>query len=326
MDVVAIQDARRRILAALLALQTHIDAGNPHPQYARLGNDAAFTGRFSVFGRAAVAQPASVPNPTGGATVDTQARAQLSLLLSRMRDLGLVAFTPLDLSGLQFWFDANQITGLTDGATVNTWSDLSGNGVTLTRQTGAPLLRTNIQNAKSVVRFAAAEYFRSAAFTSIPQPTTFMLIARPTTATITLVDGTTTGHRNSIAVNSTGQWQAFAGTSLNSTKVPNGTTFDVVFVSFNGASSFIDVNGTRVTGDANTNDLLQLSVGAQASTGNKMTGDIAEIAAWNRTLSDTEITSLRSAVQDKWGLVVPAAPSYGPAVTHGTFTYSSSID
>lgn len=47
-------------------------------------------------------------------------------------------WTPKDITGLGFWIDAQQITGLSDGAAVTTWHDCSGSGFDVVAE-GTPL-------------------------------------------------------------------------------------------------------------------------------------------------------------------------------------------
>ena len=49
------------------------------------------TQKIGFWGAAAAAQPAAVADPAGGATVDTECRAQLALALSRLRSCGIIA-------------------------------------------------------------------------------------------------------------------------------------------------------------------------------------------------------------------------------------------
>lgn len=63
-------------------------------------------------------------------------------------------FAPSDISGLKGWWDASAITGLTDGNSVSSWSDLSGNSRTLTPlASNPPTYKTGIKNGLPVVRF-----------------------------------------------------------------------------------------------------------------------------------------------------------------------------
>lgn len=64
-------------------------------------------------------------------------------------------FSPTDIPGLKLWLDASQITGLTNGAPVPTWLDMSGNGNNAVQPTVAaqPIYQTGVLNGLPIVRF-----------------------------------------------------------------------------------------------------------------------------------------------------------------------------
>jgi hypothetical protein len=65
---------------------------------------------------------------------------------------------PLGINDCVLWLDAAQITGLSDGAQVSTWTDMSGAGNNATRDSGStasyPQYKPNQLNGKPVVRFS----------------------------------------------------------------------------------------------------------------------------------------------------------------------------
>ena len=76
-----------------------------------------------------------------------------------------VTATPWDkASGVALWLDASQLTGLSDGTTVNTWTDMSASANNAARGNGSPLYKTNVLNGKPVIRFSSGsstgDYFR----------------------------------------------------------------------------------------------------------------------------------------------------------------------
>ena len=89
---------------------------------------------------------------------DTGATVSDSLVLARLRTValadtgvaGAAAFSPDSITGLNGWFDASQL-GLTDGAGVTTWPDLSGQGRHLIA--GTPVYTEDVLNGLPVVRF-----------------------------------------------------------------------------------------------------------------------------------------------------------------------------
>ena len=67
--------------------------------------------------------------------------------------------TPVNDSSLQAWFDASQLTGLSNGDPVSTWADASGNGNDATASAAykEPTYITGALNGLPVVRFDAAD-------------------------------------------------------------------------------------------------------------------------------------------------------------------------
>ena len=65
------------------------------------------------------------------------------------------AAATLPVAGATLWLDASQITGLSDGAAISTWTDATGNGRNATQETASarPTYKTNIVNGKPVARF-----------------------------------------------------------------------------------------------------------------------------------------------------------------------------
>ncbi len=73
-----------------------------------------------------------------------------------------LAADPAGVTGAVLWLDASQLTGLTDGQTVSTWTDMSGNGNNATLSKGAPKYRTNVLNGQPIMRFTTADMFATA--------------------------------------------------------------------------------------------------------------------------------------------------------------------
>ena len=72
---------------------------------------------------------------------------------------GSTPWAPTDLASLYAWYQADAITGLSNGDPVSTWADSSGNGYDLTAS-GAdrPSYQTNTLNSLAVVDFNATHW------------------------------------------------------------------------------------------------------------------------------------------------------------------------
>ncbi len=86
-------------------------------------------------------------------------------------------FSPLDIAGLEYWFKADAITGLSDADPVATWPDSSGNGRDATQGVAGlrPTYRTSVQNGLPVVRGDGVDDILSTAAVDINWGTVFMV-------------------------------------------------------------------------------------------------------------------------------------------------------
>lgn len=92
------------------------------------------------------------------------------------QDSSLLAFTASTVAGLQLWLKADAVTA-SDGATVTTWSDESGNGRNATG--GAPpIYRANRINSKPILEFFGNKFLNTSA--SFLNKQTYAVFRSPT--------------------------------------------------------------------------------------------------------------------------------------------------
>ena len=84
---------------------------------------------------------------------------------------------PGGVTGLALWLDASKLTGLSDGATVTTWTDMSGLGNNATTSAGTPIYKTGILNGQPVVRFDGSSSKMTLADLSSSFPTAACIFA-----------------------------------------------------------------------------------------------------------------------------------------------------
>ena len=180
-------------------------------------------------------------------------------------------------TGLKLHLDASAITGLSDGNTVNTWTDVSGLGNNATRTNGAPTYETNELGGKPVVRFpngGAANF----SFTNITDIRTVFWVVKKTTTNNILLLGSSSDY--DFYRGDQGQIWHSGWAQAN---IKNGTT------RLNGPV----VNGTTTTLPAGWN-LISLGTTGNVRASNLSTdrvyggtweGDIAEVLIYNTVLT-----------------------------------------
>ena len=211
-----------------------------------------------------------------------------------------VVFDPATLSGLTAWFDSSELS-LADGALVTTWPDLSNNGhdmsPNLTYGT-APTYKTNERNGLGVVRFnGTSNVLTATAFGTYQHFFAVSKYRLPGFKSYdALISGYTSGHLILLGDGATG--------SMTSWYAVGGQTYYV-----NG----VDVTSTRQApmgvwahvGARSQNPLVNMDfqVGLDRSFSPRFwDGDIAEVIAYDRVLSDPERQQVEDYLRTKWGL------------------------
>ena len=224
--------------------------------------------------------------------------------------------TYLSSGTLTAWYKADSISG-SDGASVGTWSDSSGNGHTAAQLTSArqPTLQTNELNSQSVVRFdgtndilsdgdisaldvGTGDIWMAAVFKSTDDSGAQFFFEKGTTAfgLMTTAAGELQfrmGGTTNIPLQSAGNWSRTAFVIATASRV-SGTCSGFV----NGTAS--TTTGTTNTGSISNSDVLDL--GAAAVGGQAMTGDIAEIMVGGATLDTNQRQKIEGYLAHKYGL------------------------
>lgn len=96
---------------------------------------------------------------------------KLGITYSSQSPYVATAFSPTNISGLQFWFKADSLA-LSDGNAISTWNDSGPRGANATQGSGTsqPLYKTNIKNGLPCVLFDGSnDYFNvtSASFSGM---------------------------------------------------------------------------------------------------------------------------------------------------------------
>lgn len=220
---------------------------------------------------------------------------------------------PTDLTNLQIWCDA-QTLGLSDNDAVTSFTDLTGNGHHFTDLSGtkpAPTFKINIHNGHPVVRFDGTDDILYTDAVTFSQPFTFGLFVRQSSQTAAFafesyISGLSANPSISAQNLGTFCWGYYAGTTDISSSVTQDTNFHSIIVKFDGASSFIRVDGTETTGNGGAGGFSSenISLGARLDGSNNgalyADVDVGEVVFCSAALSSTEITDLEAYFTAHW--------------------------
>ena len=237
-----------------------------------------------------------------------------------------MSWKPTDISGCQLWLDATQITGLSDGATVASWPDKSGNGYNATQETGAnkPLYKTNVLNGKPVLRFDGTDDYLSCGDVLDLGSNSMTLFVVWKTNTLSATQGVV---GKSYYGDKSGRYGVYLDLTLTGMSfmaqlkgTPAVSTRDWCYYSFSNSSYLTSCQKIDNTAYANTgyeNGVQKCSASIGSAYGGADTtdsylvgcyqgphqflnGDIAEVLQYNSALSDTDRQKVEAYLNWKW--------------------------
>jgi len=195
-----------------------------------------------------------------------------------------------------------------DGQTVSTWTDATGNGHDLTAG-AAPTYKTSIINGNPVVRFDGVGDHLSTAFSTISQPNTifgvFQLRSFDTSAIETIYgseNDNSDSTRQTLQQPNSNDWRHYAGNTLDG-GTPD-TNAHVFTAQYDGASSYLRLDGSsEVSGDAGNEGLNGFQLGARWDVAAFGAVDIGEILIYPMDKSGIQ-SDVESYLSAEWGITV----------------------
>lgn len=231
-----------------------------------------------------------------------------------------IGFSPNLISQGALWLDAADLNSITkDGSNnVSQWTDKFGNS-NATQGTGAnqPVYTANILNNKPIIRFGGNDFLNlaSAIHTLTNNNNTCFVVANTTTtnATQRLLSMSEAGSsRYNLQFDSTVGQISFQSRNAFGSAVSIGsmteTNFNIIRGRRAGTTQAITFNaGTEQTNasGADESGIDAATIGAFTDgTTNPLTGDIAEIIIYEKSLSESEIRSVEQYLSLKWGIQI----------------------
>lgn len=224
--------------------------------------------------------------------------------------ISLAGMTPADLSGLALWLKADTMTGLANGANVTAWQDTT-NSLTASPPSTSPTFATNSTPiGLPSVRFSASRSPLHVPGSATPTDTlTYMMVAKAETlvAEAVLVSAYTSGcfgaaMRNT-AMASIQPGAAWFGDAPAGTVDTNWHVYawtydnpaDTITYAVDGVASSVSTSNGPMASDI-------YFIGSAGAGFGGFDGLIAEVAAYDRVLSPTEISDLTAGLGSKYGL------------------------
>lgn len=164
---------------------------------------------------------------------------------------GLVLFAQTGPGGVGssasniLWLKANEITGLSDGADVLTWSDGSGNGNTLTQPTASlsPTYQTSEINGLPVVRFSKTNgRIRRTSFTDFPTTAiTAIYVNKTTDSGDGAISYASSSSNNDFLLFRSENLNVYRGTNIGSSVTFNDNAFHIANAVWRNSDGRVEV-------------------------------------------------------------------------------------
>lgn len=221
------------------------------------------------------------------------------------------SFSPKDIAGLTAWFDASQITGVADGASLATWPDSSGNGNDATQGTAADqptyyksTAGKTINGLPAVWWTSATDSLATAAF-EIPLSvgTVFVVGEVPDNGQVpSLVDGISSTNRWVVGTTANSAYCIYAGGNIIGAVPNNGAIHQFTGLFAGAATSYFRMDGIeQASGSAGTDTLTGITLGNGPGAELDLYPDfLCEIIHYDSILSSTDISKVESYLKSKW--------------------------
>lgn len=220
------------------------------------------------------------------------------------------SFSPPDIAGLLAWYDAGEITSLSDNDPVATWIDSSASGFNATASgVNQPTYQTNEINGLPCVRFDGTNDVMASSYPTSQKPfTAFAVIKVTDVSDYRCIIGSFTNDGIEWRINATSgaqnlDKQATAGIGTSSAAVTNGV-WTIVTVTYSGSGGWAyyfdgvaDNSGTNDVSFSATTALIGAASGVHW-----FYGDMAEIVCYDTALSGPDLADVHAYLTSKYGL------------------------
>lgn len=227
------------------------------------------------------------------------------------------------------WLSSDQVSGITDGANLSSWNDLSGNGNNLTQPNSnyTPIYKTNIVNGKPTVRFNKTNgRLRKPSFTSFPSTAiTEIYVNMNTESSDGILSYASSAHNNDFLLFSSNNLRIYRATHRVSGVSFNDNSWHIGQTSWKSSGGELEVwkdgdrsytNTGHRTGTSITSGGCLSLAGEQDSpdgsyeSGQAHFGDFTEVLVFNTYLNETQHIIIANYLSAKYNIALSANNLY----------------
>lgn len=236
-------------------------------------------------------------------------------------------WTPLSLSSVVAWFDASQLSGLSDADPVSSWTDVvGGNHAIQGTGTKQPSYRTNVLNGRPVLRFGGDDGLATTSTVDLSATndiTVWAVVSADATANVHIfaeqsdnyniyndawiLSRVASQNASTATRESSNYSQALSTATLTTTHkiivatIDKGLSTNEATMSVNGDGSFTRPLNSNLGGNFGNR---RIYIGSRNTSSLYLTGDIAEMGICSAALGASDIDALESYLGAKYGITV----------------------
>lgn len=219
---------------------------------------------------------------------------------------------PTDVTGLLWWLDAAQISGLADADPVSTWPDSSGNGYNATGSGASrPSWRVGLASGHPTVDFDGAGDYLATSLAHASGDFTFYFVVKQDSADMVNGDylfDTQTGRLVLWSPGPALHVGFYDGTVRDSSTAASTAGLEVYEFNLASGSAVLRRNGTSILSTGYT----QTAIGGAVSLGSDYTGSanpsfdgqIAEVIVYSHALNSTDRGKVNTYLNEKYGFAL----------------------
>lgn len=210
---------------------------------------------------------------------------------------------PIDITGCKLWLNADSIEG-NDGDSIGTWNDESGQGNNATQslEDNKPILKRNILNGHSIVRFDGTNDYLSHTYFSLSSATYFIIYKKASigNSVLLVVNGS---YYSFLHYGSSWIYSHVYGSNRSVDLGSYGTSWCNLTAKIDSNEASVYINGNKKGSTNGSTDIPFQSIGFDSY--GSANSDIAEIIVYDRALSDYERKRVENYLNRKYNLWTP---------------------